>query len=108
MTGQIAEYFQDRGMTSYVLRMHGNELRKANLRGAAVQRLCRATATTPDDNAQAASAAPSPSPFRVVRSEKEPPKVRPSVSECRSTHRAQRWLLPAGVPSQESYRTQRR
>lgn len=51
----IAEYFQDRGMTSYVLRMHGNELRKANLRGAAVQRLCRAAATAPDDNARAAA-----------------------------------------------------
>ncbi|MFC5253429.1 XRE family transcriptional regulator [Streptomyces nigrescens] len=51
---QIAEYFQDRGMTSYVLRMHGNELRKANLRGAAVQRLCRAAATAPDHNARAA------------------------------------------------------
>ncbi|MGW3568317.1 hypothetical protein ACWDSL_31440 [Streptomyces sp. NPDC000941] len=51
----IAEYFQDRGMTSYVLRMHGNEVRKANLRGAAVQRLCRAAATAPDDNARAAA-----------------------------------------------------
>ncbi|MGW8557356.1 hypothetical protein [Streptomyces tubercidicus] len=51
----IAEYFQDPGMTSYALRMHGNELRKANLRGAAVQRLCRAAATAPNDTARAAA-----------------------------------------------------
>ncbi|MFE4830864.1 helix-turn-helix domain-containing protein [Streptomyces sp. NPDC056672] len=51
----IAEYFEDPRMTSYVLRMHGNELRKANLRGAAVQRLCRAAATVPDDTARAAA-----------------------------------------------------
>ncbi|MGW0708155.1 hypothetical protein ACWD4G_19740 [Streptomyces sp. NPDC002643] len=51
---EVAEYFGDPGMTSYVLRMHGNELRKAGLRGAAVQRLCRAAATAPDDNARAA------------------------------------------------------
>ncbi|MYZ37694.1 helix-turn-helix domain-containing protein [Streptomyces sp. SID4917] len=52
---EIAEYFGDPGMTSYVLRMYGNELRKANLRGAAVQRLCRAAATAPDHNARAAA-----------------------------------------------------
>ncbi|WP_199931137.1 XRE family transcriptional regulator [Streptomyces sp. CB02923] len=52
---EVAEYFEDLGMTSHVLRMHGNELRKANLRGAAVQRLCRAAATAPDDNARAAA-----------------------------------------------------
>lgn len=51
----MAEYFEDPGMTSYVLRMHGNELRKANLGGAAVQRLCRAAATAPDENARAAA-----------------------------------------------------
>ncbi|MFI5794072.1 helix-turn-helix domain-containing protein [Streptomyces sp. NPDC051677] len=51
---KIAEYFADPRMTSYVLRMHGNELRKAKLRGAAVQRLCRAAATAPDDCARAA------------------------------------------------------
>ncbi|UFR03668.1 helix-turn-helix transcriptional regulator [Streptomyces sp. Go40/10] len=50
----IAEYFDDARMTSYVLRMHGNELRKASLRGAAVQRLCRAAATAPDETARAA------------------------------------------------------
>ncbi|MCB5907647.1 hypothetical protein [Streptomyces pinistramenti] len=42
-------------MTSYALRMHGNELRKASLRGAAVQRLCRAAATAPNDTARAAA-----------------------------------------------------
>ncbi|WP_432096388.1 helix-turn-helix domain-containing protein [Streptomyces sp. bgisy100] len=50
----VVEYFQDPGMRSYALRMHGNELRKANLRGAAVQRLCRAAAIAPDDTARAA------------------------------------------------------
>ncbi|MFF3271706.1 helix-turn-helix domain-containing protein [Streptomyces chrestomyceticus] len=52
---EVAQYFEDLDMTSYVLRMHGNELRKANLRGAAVQRLCRAAAAAPDDNARAAA-----------------------------------------------------
>ncbi|MCG7524599.1 helix-turn-helix domain-containing protein [Streptomyces sp. OfavH-34-F] len=52
---QIAEYFEDPRTTSYVLRMHGNELRKANLRGAAVQRLCRAAAIAPDATARAAA-----------------------------------------------------
>ncbi|MFD3582884.1 helix-turn-helix domain-containing protein [Streptomyces sp. NPDC058683] len=51
---EVAEYFDDPRMTSYVLRMHGNELRKANLRGAAVQRLCRAVTIAPDDTARAA------------------------------------------------------
>ncbi|MFD9812878.1 helix-turn-helix domain-containing protein [Streptomyces sp. NPDC059080] len=52
---EIAEYFRDPGLTSYALRMHGNELRKANLRGAAVPRLCRAAATAPDETARAAA-----------------------------------------------------
>ncbi|WP_269859578.1 hypothetical protein [Streptomyces sp. RPT161] len=39
---EIAAAFEDPGFTSYVLRMHGNELRKANLHGAAVERLARA------------------------------------------------------------------
>jgi len=52
---EIAEYFGDPPMTSYALRMHGNELRKANLRGAAVERLCRAAAIAPDDAARAAA-----------------------------------------------------
>jgi hypothetical protein len=52
----ITEYFEDPGMTSYVLRMHGDELRKARLPGAAVERLCRAAALAPDDDARAAGA----------------------------------------------------
>ncbi|MCA1218564.1 helix-turn-helix domain-containing protein [Streptomyces sp. 8L] len=50
---EVAGYFGDPGMTSYALRMHGNELRKANLRGAAVLRLCRAAATAPNTAARA-------------------------------------------------------
>ncbi|MFD9716027.1 XRE family transcriptional regulator [Streptomyces sp. NPDC059076] len=50
---EIAEHFGDPRMTSYVLRMHGNELRKAGLRGAAVQRLCRSAATASDERARA-------------------------------------------------------
>ncbi|WP_079124565.1 helix-turn-helix domain-containing protein [Streptomyces sp. NBRC 110611] len=51
---EIAEVFADPGFTSYVLRMHGNELRKARLRGAAVERLSRAAALAPDSDARAA------------------------------------------------------
>lgn len=51
----VTEYFEDPAMTSNALRMHGNELRKAGLRGAAVERLCRAAALAPDDNARAAA-----------------------------------------------------
>ncbi len=49
----IAPYVDDGAFTSYVLRMHGNELRKAGLPGAAVERLRRAAAlaSTPDDRA---------------------------------------------------------
>ncbi|MGW0651770.1 helix-turn-helix domain-containing protein [Streptomyces umbrinus] len=50
----LVEYFGDPGMTSYALRMHGNELRKARLRGAAVERLRHAAALAPDDEARAA------------------------------------------------------
>ncbi|MEC4020487.1 helix-turn-helix domain-containing protein [Streptomyces sp. H27-D2] len=50
----IARHFEDPGFLSYVLRMHGNELRKAHLRGAAVDRLCRAAALAPDLDARAA------------------------------------------------------
>ncbi|WP_228447248.1 helix-turn-helix domain-containing protein [Streptomyces paludis] len=50
----IAEHFDDRAFLSYALRMHGNELRKARLRGAAVNRLQRATALAPDPDARAA------------------------------------------------------
>ncbi|MGP4112349.1 hypothetical protein ACTWP5_15735 [Streptomyces sp. 4N509B] len=51
---QIARHFHDPGFTSYVLRMHGNELRKAGLRGAAVERLRRAAALAPDRDGRAA------------------------------------------------------
>lgn len=51
----IAEYFGDPGFRSYVLRMHGNELRKAGLRGAAVTRLQHAAALAPDRDARAAA-----------------------------------------------------
>lgn len=44
----IARYFGDRAFTSSVLRMHGNELRKARLHGAAVNRLLHAAALAPD------------------------------------------------------------
>lgn len=50
----IAAYFGDRGFSSYVLRMHGNELRKAGLKGAAVTRLQHAAALAPDRDARAA------------------------------------------------------
>ncbi|MEU6230518.1 helix-turn-helix domain-containing protein [Streptomyces sp. NPDC047042] len=50
----LVEYFGDPAMTSYALRMHGNELRKARLRGAAVERLRRAAALAPNDDARAA------------------------------------------------------
>ncbi|MFF5979336.1 helix-turn-helix domain-containing protein [Streptomyces olindensis] len=51
---ELAEYFEDPAVTSYALRMHGNELRKARLRGAAVERLRRAVALAPDKDARAA------------------------------------------------------
>ncbi|MER5299712.1 helix-turn-helix transcriptional regulator [Streptomyces lasiicapitis] len=51
---EIARYFDDPAFTSNVLRMHGNELRKARLTGAAVQRLHHAAAIAPDRDARAA------------------------------------------------------
>jgi transcriptional regulator with XRE-family HTH domain len=50
----LVAYFDDPAMTSYALRMHGNELRKARLRGAAVERLRHAAAAAPDNNSRAA------------------------------------------------------
>jgi transcriptional regulator with XRE-family HTH domain len=50
----IARYFDDPAFTSQVLRMHGNELRKAHLTGAAVHRLQQAAALALDDTARAA------------------------------------------------------
>lgn len=52
---ELVELFDDPAMASYALRMHGNELRKARLRGAAVERLSRAAALAPDHNARAAA-----------------------------------------------------
>jgi transcriptional regulator with XRE-family HTH domain len=50
----IARYFGEPPFTSYVLRMHGNELRKAHLHGAAVDRLQHAAAIAPHNEAKAA------------------------------------------------------
>ncbi|MEV0469169.1 helix-turn-helix domain-containing protein [Streptomyces prunicolor] len=50
----IARYFGEPPFTSYVLRMHGNELRKARLHGAAVDRLQHAAAIAPHNEAKAA------------------------------------------------------
>ncbi|MDX3529961.1 helix-turn-helix domain-containing protein [Streptomyces sp. ID05-39B] len=57
-TGQglaIARYLDDPDMCSYALRMHGNELRKAGLIGAAVGRLHEAVAVAPDDDGRASA-----------------------------------------------------
>ncbi|WP_371551549.1 helix-turn-helix domain-containing protein [Streptomyces sp. NBC_00554] len=51
----IARYFDDPTFTSFVLRMHGNELRKARLHGAAVDRLLHAVALAPNQQARAAA-----------------------------------------------------
>ncbi|MFI0354255.1 helix-turn-helix transcriptional regulator [Actinomadura sp. 9N407] len=51
----IALHFQDPAFSSEILRMHGNELRKARLRGAAVHRLQHAIALAPDFRARAAA-----------------------------------------------------
>ncbi|MFM9442605.1 helix-turn-helix domain-containing protein [Streptomyces acidiscabies] len=51
---ELVPHFDDPAMTSYALRMHGNELRKVGLKGAAVQRLCRASALAPDRDSRAA------------------------------------------------------
>ncbi|MGH4028787.1 helix-turn-helix domain-containing protein [Actinomycetota bacterium Odt1-20B] len=50
----IARHFDDPAFASYVLRMHGNELRKAQLSGSAVDRLRHAAALAPDDDTLAA------------------------------------------------------
>ncbi|PKV84225.1 helix-turn-helix domain-containing protein [Streptomyces sp. TLI_146] len=50
----IASYFGDRAFSSSVLRMHGNELRKAGMKGAAVDRLQHAAVLAPDPTARAA------------------------------------------------------
>lgn len=50
----IAAHFDDPAFSSYALRMHGNELRKARITGAAVDRLRHAAALAPDPEARAA------------------------------------------------------
>ncbi|WP_220188427.1 helix-turn-helix transcriptional regulator [Streptomyces phytophilus] len=50
----IARRFDDTRFTCQVMRMHGNELRKSLLNGAAVDRLRRALALAPDHAAEAA------------------------------------------------------
>ncbi|MGW5731847.1 MULTISPECIES: helix-turn-helix domain-containing protein [Streptomyces] len=51
---EIARHFDDPAFTANVLRMHGNELRKARLTGAAVRRLQHAAAIAPNREARAA------------------------------------------------------
>ncbi|MER6847704.1 helix-turn-helix domain-containing protein [Streptomyces flaveolus] len=50
----VVRAFDDRALTTTALRMHGNELRKAGLLGAAMDRLTQAAATAPDDEQRAA------------------------------------------------------
>nr|WSX75809.1 helix-turn-helix transcriptional regulator [Streptomyces sp. NBC_00899] len=50
----IATFFGEPGFTSQTLRMHGNELRKAGLVGAAVNRLAHAAALAPGRDARVA------------------------------------------------------
>lgn len=51
----ISRHFEDPAFHSYVLRMHGNELRKAHLRGAAVDRLRHAARLAPGRDSRAAT-----------------------------------------------------
>ncbi|MFJ6433348.1 helix-turn-helix domain-containing protein [Streptomyces sp. NPDC091416] len=50
----IAAHFDDPAFRSYTLRMHGNELRKARITGAAVDRLRHAAALAPNPETRAA------------------------------------------------------
>jgi hypothetical protein len=52
---QITCHFDDPELKNHALRMHGNELRKAGLRGAAVTRLRQAAFLAPDRDARAAT-----------------------------------------------------
>ncbi|WP_207401114.1 helix-turn-helix domain-containing protein [Actinomadura roseirufa] len=51
----VAQYFRDPGFCSEVLRLHGNELRKVGLHGAAVHRLQHAVTLAPTSDARAAA-----------------------------------------------------
>jgi transcriptional regulator with XRE-family HTH domain len=48
----IAEHLEDRSLLAHTLRMHGNELRKANRTPAAIRRLSRAVALSSDREGQ--------------------------------------------------------
>ncbi|AJT62413.3 hypothetical protein T261_0724 [Streptomyces lydicus] len=50
----IVTHFDDPSLTTAALRMHGNELRKAGLHGAAVSRLTLAARLAPDQDSRAA------------------------------------------------------
>lgn len=50
----VVAFFDDPALTTTALRMHGNELRKAGLTGAAVNRLIRAAALAPSNATRAA------------------------------------------------------
>ncbi|MER5617735.1 helix-turn-helix transcriptional regulator [Streptomyces sp. NPDC002215] len=50
----IVAFFNDPALTTTALRMHGNELRKAGLIGAAVNRLVRAASLAPNSTSRAA------------------------------------------------------
>ncbi|HLX50189.1 MAG TPA: XRE family transcriptional regulator [Streptosporangiaceae bacterium] len=52
---ELARHLSDPAFNSYALRMHGNELRKASLRGAAVSRLSQAADMARDCAARAAT-----------------------------------------------------
>jgi transcriptional regulator with XRE-family HTH domain len=52
---QIARHFDNPELSTHALRMHGNELRKAGLRGAAVTRLRQAVFLAPDRDGRAAA-----------------------------------------------------
>lgn len=84
----IADYFGDHRFSSYALRMHGNELRKAGLKGAAVARLERALEFAPDQEARAAVL---PLLARAAGTLGDGPRFDTTVAECR-------WLLADGVP----------
>ncbi len=51
---EITRFIDDPRTASFALRMHGNELRKTGLHGAAVERLLQAAALAPDADARAA------------------------------------------------------
>lgn len=75
----IADYFGDPRFRSYALRMHGNELRKAGLKGAAVTRLQHAATLAPDRDGRAAVL---PLLARAAGARGNGPLFDKAVSEC--------------------------